>query len=376
MTSNYFLLSISNFAPSVLRLKEKMVISRIKLYNFRSYDLYEAELGSGGTVIVGPNGTGKTNLLEAVYVALRGASFRGSLGDCMRHDQAQTIIHLETDDEVRRVQLLRGNGGTLNKEFIINDSRAKLLTRKHRLPVVLFEPNDLRLISSSPSRRRDFLDGLLARLDGQFETTLRAFHRTLLQRNELLKRHEEGAAGWRDHLFAWDVKFVQLAAQVAQARAHFLYQHEGQLRALYASLAGKDTPFSVEYLPSVPLEGYEQALLDRLGRARDYETAAGFTAAGPQREDFVISLHGQPAVKVASRGEMRTIMLAFKLLELERQTALHDTRPLILMDDVFSELDAEREKLLQETIRQHQFIVTTTDARHRKDDCLIISTQI
>lgn len=350
------------------------MITKVKLYNFRSYELYETELGASGTVIVGPNGTGKTNLLEAVYVALRGTSFRGSLGDCMRHDQAQSIVHLELGDTSRRVQLLRSDRGQISKEFTIGDNRSKLMTRKNRLPVVLFEPNELRLISSSPSRRRDFLDGLLSRLDPKYDTALRAFNRTLLQRNELLKRHAEDAASWRDHLFAWDIKFVQLASQIAQARAQFLYTHESRLANIYASLAGKTTPFTVEYLPSVPLENYEQALLDRLQRARDYEVATGHTSAGPQREDFLISLHNQPAIKVASRGEMRTIMLAFKLLELALQTEISGTRPLILMDDVFSELDAEREKLLQETIREHQFIVTTTDARHKQDDCLIIST--
>ncbi len=350
-----------------------MNITKVKLYNFRSYELFETELGRSGTVIVGPNGTGKTNLLEAVYVALRGASFRGSLGDCMRHGQAQSIVHVEMGDDIRRVQLLQSASG-INKEFIIGDNRSKLLARKHRLPVVLFEPNELRLISSSPSRRRDFLDGLLSRLDAHYDTALRAFNRTLLQRNELLKRHAEDTANWRDHLFAWDIKFVQLAAQIAQARAQFLYSHEARLAAIYASLAGKATAFRVEYLPSVPLENYEQALLDRLQRARDYEIATGHSSAGPHREDFLISLHDQPAIKVASRGEMRTIMLAFKLLELELQTEHAKARPLILMDDVFSELDAQREKLLQETITGHQFVITTTDARHRKDDCLIINT--
>ena len=109
-----------------------MAISRIKLYNFRSYDLYEAEFGASGTVIVGPNGTGKTNLLEAVYVALRGTSFRGSLGDVMQHDTSQTIVRLDTDHGARRVELLRATPGKVNKEFIIDDARMKLLPRKRR----------------------------------------------------------------------------------------------------------------------------------------------------------------------------------------------------------------------------------------------------
>ena len=216
---------------------------------------------------------------------------------------------------------------------------------------------------------------MLSRLDAQYEATLRAFHRTLLQRNELLKHPRETTQNWRDHLFAWDIKFVQLATHIAQARAEFLAKHEMTLSNVYAALAGHETAFAAAYQASVSLDQYEQALLDHLQRARDYEITTGHTSAGPHREDFAIFLHNQPAIKIASRGEMRTIMLAFKLLELELQTKISQSRPLILLDDVFSELDATREKLLQETIQHHQFIVTTTDARHQRDDCLIISTR-
>lgn len=349
-----------------------MRVLSVKLHNFRSYELYEANFGERGTVIVGPNGTGKTNLLEAVYVALRGSSFRGPLADVVRFETDQTTILLELPNETRRIILQKN--GQISKTFIINDSKSKMLARKNRLPVVLFEPNELRLITSSPTRRRDFLDGLISRLDERYDRTLRAFNRALLQRNELLKRHQEDSSNWRDHLFAWDIKFVQLATKIAEARASFLYSNEAQLGNLYTSLAGKQTDFSLEYLPNVAMDNYEQLLLDRLGRSRDYEIATGHTSCGPQREDFLISLHSQPASKVASRGEMRTIMLAFKLLELELQTAVSGTKPIILMDDVFSELDSEREKLLQETIKNHQFIVTTTDARHETQGGKVITT--
>lgn len=350
-----------------------MRVLGIKLHNFRSYELYEATFSERGTVIVGPNGTGKTNLLEAVYVALRGSSFRSSLIDCMRHDTAQSTLLLELPNQTRRIQFVR-DAGKISKSFIVNDHKSKILSPKNRLPVVLFEPNELRLISSSPTRRREFLDGLISRVDGEYDRAIRAFGRTLLQRNELLKKHSEDQAIWRDHLFAWDIKFVQLANLIATSRASFLYQHEARLREIYSDLAGKKTDLAVEYLPSVNLDNYEQLLLDRLNRSRDYEVATGHTSCGPQREDFLISLHKQPAIKVASRGEMRTIMLAFKLLELELQTTKYQTEPIILMDDVFSELDASREKLLQETIQKHQFIVTTTDTRHTEDGGSVIKT--
>lgn len=353
-------------------LQLSVVILGIKLHNFRSYELYEARLNQQGVVIVGPNGTGKTNLLEAIYIALRGSSWRGPLSDTIRVGTNQATLLLETPNETRRIQFTR-DGDRIDKSFIVNDSRSKVLTQKHRLPVVLFEPDELRLISSSPTRRREFLDSLISRLDPQFERQLRALNRTLLQRNELLKNHQTSRS-WQDHLFAWDIKFVQLAKLISEARANFLYGNESQLSGLYTSLAGSLTDFTVEYLPSVDLENYEQLLLNRLQNSREYEIATGHTATGPHREDFQISLHSQPASKVASRGEMRTIMLAFKILELELQAAQSKTKPIILLDDVFSELDSTREQLLQEVIRSYQSIVTTTDTRHGIVDESVIST--
>ena len=350
------------------------MITKLKLYNFRSYNLHEVDFNSSGTVIAGPNGSGKTNLLEAIYAAMRGNSFRGSLSDCMKFNMKQTIVHLEGNFGSRRLKLEKSHD-KVSKEFILNDNKSKVLSCKNRLPVVLFEPSELRLISSSPARRRDFLDGLLSRLDPKYDTILRAFGRALLQRNELLKHPQENSQSWRNNLFAWDIKFVQYAAAACQQRTNFLFKHESAIKNLYESLAGKPTALSIEYSASAPLQNYEQSLLDRLSKSREYEIATGFTSVGPQREDFTIFLHNQPAIKIASRGEMRTIMLAFKLLELDLQTNSAGNKPLILLDDVFSELDATREKLLQETIQNHQFIVTTTDPRRQADGCLVIYTR-
>lgn len=341
------------------------------MHNFRSYELYETELSERGTIIVGPNGIGKTNLLEAIYISLRSSSFRASLGDCMRLEADQSTILLNTTSGQRRLQLYREDE-TCRKVFTINDKKSKLLTRKDQLPVVLFEPNELRLITSSPSRRRDFLDGLLSRLSPEYERTLRVFNRTLLQRNELLKQADEASSSWRDHLFAWDIKFTQLATWIAKSRANFLSANQAQLKNLYQSLSGAASQLEVEYISCVPLASYEQSMIDKLQRSRDYDIATGHTSSGPHREDFLLSLHSQPAIKVASRGETRTIMLAFKLLELELQTKNNQTKPIVLLDDVFSELDGSREQLLQEAIKNHQFIITSTNTRQTTEVSQVI----
>lgn len=348
-----------------------MRVSKIKLHNFRSYELFETEFNDNGNVIIGSNGIGKTNLLEAVHIALRGSSFRGSLSNCVRVGTNQTSVVLEMPNETRRLQLIV-DGDKLSRQWTINDRKSKILSYKNRAPVVLFEPNELRLITSSPTRRRDFLDDLIAKLDSRFDRTIRAFQRTLLQRNELLKNHDTSST-WHDHLFAWDIKFIELASVIAQTRASFLLEHEAQLKNLYASLAGKSTELTIEYLPSTSLDNYPQSLISRLNRSLDYEIATGHTSCGPQREDYLIYLHNQPAVNVASRGEMRTIMLAFKLLELELLTKMTGEQPVILLDDVFSELDQTRARLLQQTIKDHQFILTTTDGVAEKNKYKIIS---
>lgn len=342
-----------------------MIITSVSVLGLRSHELFSMALDDNLTLIIGANGTGKTSLLEALYFAARGTSFRGRDRDMIRHGAALTEIKLTTNQHVRRAKLLLSGDEKISKQFEVEGSTKARLAAAHRLPVVLFEPDELRLLSSSPQRRRDFFDGIIARLSPTYSAVLARYQRTLLQRNELLKQYEHMNHGaWESHLFAWDVKLAELAATITRARINFIAKSNQHISQIYSRLASTDHEVSASYsLPVENLDTLQQRLLAQLERAHQSDALRGFTSVGPHRDDVLVSLDGHPANETASRGEMRTIMLAYKLLEVELQEEISGTKPLILMDDVFSELDITRESQLIAALSSYQTIVTATDLR-------------
>jgi len=320
-----------------------MSISEVKVANLRSYALFEAQLDPHVTLILGPNGSGKTSLLEALYVMCRGTealyvmcrgtSFRGRDRDILAHNQVVADIRLDfSNGDTRRARLQLVATDKLNKTFTVDDKTSQRLLAKYRLPVVLFEPDELRLLSSSPQRRRQFLDDVLSRLYPAYATTLSRFNRALLQRNELLKQQESMDfavwekhlfAVWEKHLFVWDVKFAELASSLVRLRHGFTELANQHLSRLYSSMASKKHRVSMVYEPLGKVDSYQQKLLALLQHSHQHDALRGFTSHGPHRDDFTILLDDYPASDTASRGEMRTIMLAFKLLEVELQQELN-----------------------------------------------------
>ncbi|PID32649.1 DNA recombination protein RecF [Candidatus Saccharibacteria bacterium] len=342
-----------------------MPIKKIVLKNIRSYDLFSAEFSPGITLILGKNGTGKTSLLEAIYYTSLGSSFRGRSRDMIAHGADRADILLENyDGSQRRAMISQTADQTTRRSFTIKDKNYQRLSPQNRQPVVLFEPEELRLISSSPERRRRFIDGMLSRLYPQYSTVLSRYQRTLLQRNSLLKRRSEiDQKSWENQLFTWDIKFAELAEQIVRMRREFIANSNTRLSPHYSAIAGQEHHISTSYQSETDKDNYKQQLINQLHSQKVADSYRGFTSVGPHRDDFVINIDDHPASEVASRGEMRTIMLAYKLLEIEMQTEIYDQPPLILMDDVFSELDSSRESKLMKALRDYQTIITATDLR-------------
>lgn len=342
-----------------------MAISEIRLQNVRSHELFVASLDPAVTLILGKNGAGKTSILEAAYYLLRGTSFRGRDRDIVAHASTRADMLIElSDGTIRRASIQEQTDGLIKKSFLIEGKTTARLPAKHRQPVVLFEPDELRSLASSPERRRRFFDDIISRLHPQYAVIIGRYQRTLLQRNELLKRRDQmPSQTWEDQLFVWDIKLAELAVEIVRQRREFIVSANAQLSTLYSTIANSEHHVVASYHSSLSADAYQQTLLNYLHNHRKNDSTRGYTGAGPHRDDILVTLDGHKATETASRGEMRTIMLAFKLLEVSMQQSLTSQKPLVLLDDVFSELDVHREQQLMQALSPYQAIITATDLR-------------
>ena len=350
------------------------MIYTLRLQHFRSYSDESFEIEPGVNIIVGPNASGKTNLLESILLLCRGGSYRAKDSELVQHEAPWARIDALTDTEQRTIKFHTEPGGAVRKEFVINEQSLRRLSHQKTWPVVLFEPNHLQLLTGSPELRRDYLDLLLDQLSPGFGTTRRKYKRTLAQRNALLKGDTRGLS----QLFAWNVRLSTLGGQIAEQRLQLVSELNEKIATTYSALAGDTSTVEIQYLGTCPAKNYGTELLHKLEKSTDVDRQRGFTAYGPHRDDWMIELNGKPAGQTASRGETRTMLLALKVLELELVETVRNKKPILLLDDVFSELDGSRRMALTETLKTHQTFITTTDAdvvvQHFLDNCNIIPT--
>lgn len=338
-----------------------MSYSSLLVRQFRSYAQRELRLSSGVTVIVGPNGSGKTNLLEALYVVSQGTSFRTADKDLVRHGQSGFKLEAQYGDDERVVRYQLGQ--LPHKQFLLNGAIRQRLSYQQKIPVVLFEPDDLRLIGGSPQRRREYLDNLCARLWPEAAACRGRYERTLLQRNNVLRQAVNSPTPLLDdQLFVWDIKLAEYAAALVELRYRVLDAWNKYLSETYGHIASSPSKVAVIYHSSVPLQNYKSNLLHLLNNHRQQDIVRGFTSCGPHRDDFELHLNDMPAASSASRGEVRTLVLALKKTELQLFEQEHHIAPLLLLDDVFSELDVQRRQSLVSLMQHYQTVITTTDA--------------
>jgi DNA replication and repair protein RecF len=324
------------------------------LQNFRSYSDDSFEFEPGVNIVVGPNASGKTNLLEAVLVLARGSSFRAHDTELIRFGAPWARLDGNFEKYTRAVKL-----EPTAKSYVIDDKPYRRLALDKTVPVVLFEPNHLQLIIRGPERRRDYFDDLLERSQPGFKSLAAGYRRTLAQRNALLK-HGRRQAG--QQLFAWNIRLSELGSQIVQARQTLSDEINQNLSRDYSRIAKRKSVAELKYACQFPAGAYASQLLHKLETSVDKDFERGFTGSGPHREDFTLYLNGQPAGVSASRGETRSLLLALKIFELELIEKTRGQKPIFLLDDVFSELDGSRRRALVDRLRKHQTIITTTDA--------------
>lgn len=351
-----------------------MILDSLRLQSFRSYTNEGFEFDAGVNIIVGPNASGKTNLLEALLVACRGGSFRAKDAEMVAFGASWGRIDVAGADGTRTVKLVKQENELVKKEFEVSGQTLSRLSLPRTISVVLFEPNHLLLLHGSPEHRREYLDDLLEQLVPGYTKTRRDYRRILAQRNALLKRGVET----KNQLFAWNIRLSETGASLARERFRLAEQINSRLKDLYQTLAQSSHDVVVfKYVSNLPINNYSTALLHALEKHQDRDFERGFTTMGPHREDFSVTFNGREAAETASRGETRTALLALKIIELQLLEEVRDQKPLLLLDDVFSELDGTRRKALTDALHNHQTFITTTDAdivlHHFTDNCRVIA---
>lgn len=334
------------------------MIKSLRLQNFRSFSDRIFEFGPGVNIIVGPNGAGKTNLLEAVLVLAQGSSYRAKDSDLVMIGKPWSRLDGYSEDSTRTVKIsLKPEN---RKNYETDGKNLKRLNKPNTLPVVLFEPNHLLLFSGGPERRRDYLDNLLEQTMPGYKTVLRQYKRALAQRNRLLKRPTEPSL---TEFFPWNIRLSQLAGQIVRARSGLVDELNEEITNTYNELAQGHPNIKLFYESGWTAESYESNLLKKLETTQADDRVRGFTGHGPHREDLLAEFGDRPVQEVASRGETRTLVLSLKILELRLVEAAYEgKKPILLLDDVFSELDARRRQALIRYVTTHQTFITTTDA--------------
>lgn len=333
------------------------MVTNIRLQQFRSYKDASFEFETGVNIIVGPNASGKTNLLEAILMVTRGSSFRAQPADMISANLNWARIDADIE-AIHRTVKIEQQPTIIQKSFDIDGKLFHRLGSRQQIPLVLFEPNHLLMLAGSPERRRLFMDELISQLTPGYTSLMRNYRRNLAQRNKLLKTGDPSP----DQLFVWDLRLSQLGAQIVAARQSLATKLNQRISDVYGSLVKKPSELSVKYSHSGGAANYASQMLKKLQKDHQLDLLRGFTGAGPHREDLIFRLNNQPLATSASRGENRTVLLALKIIELELLEAAHQQRPLLLLDDVFSELDGARRKTLTQLMRDHQTFITTTDA--------------
>ena len=334
------------------------MISSLRLRNFRSYSDASFEFEPGVNIVVGPNASGKTNLLEAILFLASGGSYRVRDIDLIKFGKQWARLDSNFDKNQRVIKLKLENE-KLQKNFELDTKTYKRLGLDRTIPAVLFEPNHLQLVSRGPGQRRDYFDDILGRSLPGFKKLSASYRRALAQRNALLKQSPDRAA---KQLFAWNVRLSQLGSQIVESRIKLLEDINQVITKSYSQIAGKKSQAGLVYESPIKSPNYSSRLLSKLEDSVPKDFERGFTAYGPHREDIAIILNGQPANISASRGEVRSLLLALKIFELGLLEKVRIARPLFLLDDVFSELDGARRKHLVEHLKNYQTIITTTDA--------------
>ena len=349
-------------------------ITSLKLTNFRNYETFDLEPDVNLTVLVGPNGVGKTNVIEAVSLVTRGESFRTNVwNDVVRWGAERAYVSMTADEKLggRTDVALEVSGG--RRLYRVNGSVKRRVSDVPRnVPAVVFTPEDLTVVKGAADKRRGALDSLGTQLSAAYASTRVEYERIARQRNALLKTPEIPVS----EISPWTERLVHVGARLREQRLRLLARMRIEIEAVYSALTGGEA-LSLSYIvrdreepetvkpglgDGVDAESIARRMTEASSLRAQEERARGTSLIGPHRDDITFVLEGKDARVFASQGQQRTIALAWKLAEVNAIEEIAQATPVLLLDDVMSELDeSRRHKLTTFVTQRTQTFVTTTN---------------
>lgn len=334
-----------------------MIIESIELQNYRNYEKLHMDFSPGTNIFYGDNAQGKTNILEAVYVCCTTKSHRGSKDkEIIRFDQEESHIKLNIrkQDVPYRIDMHLKKNKT--KGVAVNGVPIRKASELFGIVnVVFFSPEDLNIIKNGPSERRRFIDLELCQLNKLYVHALVQYNKVVVQRNKLLKELAFRPE-YESTLDVWDMQMVQYGSQVIQYRRDFIRQLNEIIVGIHKTLSGEKESLEIFYEPNVSIESFAQSLK----RSRESDIRLKTSSIGPHRDDISFIVNGIDIRKFGSQGQQRTAALSLKLAEIELVKYLVKDYPILLLDDVLSELDGNRQEHLLSGINHIQTMITCT----------------
>ncbi|MDE5908763.1 MAG: DNA replication/repair protein RecF [Lachnospiraceae bacterium] len=334
-----------------------MIIKSLELADFRNYETLDIHFDKGTNILYGDNAQGKTNILEAIYVSATTKSHKGSKDKEIinfEKEEAHIRTYLDKEDVEYKVDMhLRKNK---SKGIAIDGKKIKKAADlMGLLNIVFFSPEDLAIIKNGPSERRRFADMELCQLDNFYLYNLNHYNKIINQRNKLLKDMYFNP-GLKETLNIWDSQLVSYGSKIIERRSIFADQLCDIVNEIHNKLSGGKEKLTVKYEPDVSIENFEEKM--KLNQEKDIRSK--MTSTGPHRDDFSFIVNGIDIRKYGSQGQQRTAALSLKLSEIELVKKITKDTPVLLLDDVLSELDSNRQNYLLNSIGNIQTIITCT----------------
>ncbi len=334
-----------------------MIVEKLELKNFRNYENLSIDFSDNVNIIYGDNAQGKTNIIEGIYLCSTTRSHKGSKDRDMikiGSDAANLKMYLKKDTFNYKFEIILNKNA--KKNIFINGTPIKRAADLYGIAnIVLFSPEDLNMIKNGPAERRKFMDAELCQINRLYFKYLAKYNKILDERNELLKKMN-GDANAEDTLFVWDRQLIEAGSFIIKERENFINELNEIILGIHEQISGGKENLVIKYVPNVSYDGFSETLKKNLGKDLYNKT----TSVGPHRDDIEFYIKDKNVRVYGSQGQQRTVALSLKLSEIELVKRKIGENPILLLDDVLSELDRTRQQSLLNFIEGIQTIITCT----------------